>query len=155
MDLIPNWEYVADSVMGGVSSGSLSNEIVAGRRAARLTGSVSLENDGGFLQMAFDINGGQSFDASAYTGLSLDVRGNGETYDLRLRTTDLTRPWQSFRASFQTSPVWRTVRLDFADFCPNKTDATLDPARLRRVGVLAVGRAFDADVAVARIGFAD
>lgn len=153
MDLTPEWEFVADGVMGGVSRGRVEEGIVAGRPAVRLTGAVSLENDGGFLQMAFDLKAGGAFDASAFAGISLDVCGNGESYDLRLRTTDLKRPWKSFRAAFGTTPDWQTVYLDFGAFTANKTEQAFDPARLRRIGVFAVGRAFEADVAVARIGF--
>lgn len=147
MDLTPNWEFVADTVMGGVSSGRVRREDVAGRPAARLTGAVSLENNGGFVQMASDLGGG-ALDASDWSGVEIDVFGNGETYDLRLRTDDLTRPWQSYRTEFTAGPAWETLRLPFDVFEANKTEAAFDPARLRRVGVLAVGRVMQADVAV-------
>lgn len=152
MKLDPDWEYVADQVMGGVSQGSAVREKVGGRDAMRLQGQVSLDNDGGFVQMAFDLGDG-TFDASGFTGLELQVYGNGERYDLRLRTDALARPWQSFRADFAAPPEWTTVRLPFSDFTSHKTDLALDTARLRRIGVLAIGREFQADVSVASIGF--
>lgn len=151
--LQPEWVFVADAVMGGVSRGGLQQTDVAGRQSARLTGSVSLENDGGFLQMAFDLAGGAVFDASRFKGLCLDVWGNDQNYDLRLRTDYLRKPWQSYRATFQARSAWHRVTLPFEAFLPNKTELPLNPARLRRVGVLAIGRVFSADVAVARIGF--
>jgi len=152
--LDPDWVYVADDVMGGVSSGGLQIGPVAGRRAARLTGSVSLDNNGGFLQMAFDLRAdGGAFDASGWTGLALSLRGNGAQYDLRLRTDQLTRPWQSFRTALDAPADWTDLQLPFNTFEPHRTDARFDPARLRRIGVLAIGRAFQADIAVARIGF--
>lgn len=144
MELSPQWEYVADTVMGGVSTGQVTQREIAGREAMRLTGAVSTQNNGGFIQMAFD----QRVDARGWTGIEIDVIGNGETYDLRLRTDQMTRPWQSFRMSFTTSESWRSVRLPFADFEANRIEALFDPAQLRRIGVLAVGREFDADVAV-------
>jgi len=49
------WRLVGDTVMGGVSRGTLTQENVAGRPAWRMRGSVSLENNGGFLQMALDL----------------------------------------------------------------------------------------------------
>jgi hypothetical protein len=151
--LTPQWEYVADRVMGGVSTGALSVEDVAGRAAARLTGRVSLENNGGFIQMAFDTaHAGSGVDPAAWTGLFLDVYGNGERYDVRLRTTDLERPWQSFRAEIEAQPLWRTILLPFDGFVPHRTQASFNPGALRRVGILAAGRAFEADVAVARVG---
>lgn len=148
MTLHPDWEYVADGVMGGVSSGQMRRETVEGRAAARLIGTVSLDNNGGFIQMAFDVTG---LDASGWTGIELDVIGNGEVYDLRLRTQDLTRPWQSYRTEFVAPRSWETVKLPFAAFDAHRTDAPLALQRLRRVGVLAIGRVFDADVAVAGV----
>ena len=153
MEISPNWEYVADTVMGGVSSGQAKRETVQGRDAMRLTGDVSLDNNGGFVQMAFDLAGGDVVDASGFAGIELDVFGNSKEYDLRLRTDALQRPWQSFRASFTAPPQWTSLRVPFVDFSPHKTDATFDPARLRRVGVLAIGREFHADIAVAGLRF--
>ncbi|QUJ78017.1 CIA30 family protein [Sulfitobacter albidus] len=150
-DLNPEWEYVADTVMGGVSTGRLSHEEVAGREAARLTGEVSLDNNGGFVQMAFDVP--QGADPSAHSGVVLTVYGNGATYDLRLRTTDLTRPWQSYRATFEAPAEWTEIRLPFTAFEANKTDAPFDAGALRRIGVLAYGAEMTADIAVSKIGF--
>lgn len=151
LNLTPDWEYVADRVMGGVSTGQITSD-PGTPGAVRLTGRVSLENNGGFVQMAFDLQkDGGAFDASAFTGVEIEVKGNAEQYDLRLRTDQLTRPWQSFRTDFTAPAAWTTLRIPFSDFQSHKTDATFDPARLRRIGVLAIGRVFDADVSVARI----
>ncbi|APX13661.1 NADH:ubiquinone oxidoreductase complex i intermediate-associated protein 30 [Tateyamaria omphalii] len=153
MELNPDWEYVADTVMGGVSSGQASVETVEGREAVRLTGTVSLENNGGFVQIAFDLAGGDVFDASDFTGVALDVLGNGESYDLRLRTDALTRPWQSFRSEFVAPEVWTTIGVPFTAFEAHRTEAAFDPSRLRRVGILAIGREMQADIAVSGVRF--
>ena len=143
------WELVTDGVMGGVSSGALRREEVAGRPARRMTGAVRLENDGGFVQMALDLApGGGAVDASRWAGLELDVFGNGETYGLHLRTTDCLRPWQSYRASFAAPAEWRTVHLPFAEFAPHRIEAPLRLDRVRRLGLVAIGRAFAADLAL-------
>lgn len=150
MELYPNWEYVADVVMGGLSRGGRTTEVFCGRNADVLRGDVSLDNNGGFVQIACDLCAdGTMFDASGWTGLELDVCGNGEHYDIRLRTDQLTRPWQSFRAEFVASGDWQSIRLPFDDFVPHRTDAAFDPARLKRIGLLAIGRAFRAEVAIA------
>ncbi|WP_306418865.1 CIA30 family protein [Ascidiaceihabitans donghaensis] len=153
MNIDADWEYVADRVMGGVSAGALQVDDVGGRRAHRLAGDVSTQNNGGFIQMAFDLGDAEVFDASSWTGIEIDVFGNDEVYDIRLRTDQLTRPWQSFRATFNAPRQWTTVQVPFTSFEANKTDATFDPARLRRIGVLAYGRDFKADVAVSQIRF--
>lgn len=149
----PAWECVTDSVMGGVSAGKVLSVEDGGQRVARLKGRVSLANNGGFVQMATDVAEGAAFDASAYAGVAIEVLGNRENYEVRLRTLDLVRPWQSYRAVFWAAPVWTMIKLPFSDFTPNKTEVPFEPARLRRLGVVAYGRAFEADVSVRRIGF--
>lgn len=154
MDIDPHWEYVADQVMGGVSEGHLHEELFRGRMASVLRGDVSIANNGGFIQMASDLrSNGASFDASTWDGLELDVCGNGEHYDIRLRTDQLTRPWQSFRTEIPTMHDWQTIRIGFDTFTSHKTDATFDPQQLRRIGVLAIGREFHALIAVAGLRF--
>lgn len=151
MELSPDWEYVADTVMGGVSRGQAVRATVHGRAAIHLTGAVSLENNGGFVQVAFDLAGGETFDASDWRGIALDVLGNGEVYDLRLRTDQITRPWQSFRADFLAPDSWTTIKIQFADLEAHKTEAKFNSARLRRIGVLAIGREMQADIAVSQV----
>ncbi len=143
------WRLVSDRVMGGISNGTMVREMVAGRPAIHMRGDVSLENNGGFVQIALDLApGSDAVDASAWRGLELDVFGNGEEYGVHLRTAELSRPWQSYRQSFRAEPRWQTIRLAFPDFVPHRTDIPLNMHRLRRIGVVAIGRAFSADLAV-------
>ncbi|WP_318173673.1 CIA30 family protein [Pseudosulfitobacter pseudonitzschiae] len=102
---------------------------------------------GGFIQMAFDL----AEDAGGWTGLELDVYGNDERYDLRLRTTRLTRAWQSFRTEFVATAAWTTIKVPFDALEAYRTDASFDASELRRVGVVAVGREFAVDVAVSGV----
>jgi hypothetical protein len=144
-----SWELVSDRVMGGVSAGALRREVVGGRPALRLTGAVSLANNGGFLQMALDLApAGGVLDARGWDGIALEVFGNGESYGVHLRTDAPTRPWQSWRQGVVAEPAWQRMILRFDGFRPHRIDAALDPARLRRLGLVAIGRAFDADLAL-------
>lgn len=152
MELSRKWEYVADGVMGGVSKGLMQHEMFRGRTATVLRGNVSLDNNGGFVQIAFDLaHDGAGFDASDWDGIELETCGNGERYDIRLRTDQLTRPWQSFRSEFIAAPEWCSHRVAFDEVLAHKTEARFDPAHLRRVGIVAIGRAFEAEVAVANV----
>lgn len=141
------WEYVADAVMGGQSQGHMTQDIVQGRPAHILRGQVSLDNNGGFVQIATDVP--QAIRAARWDGLAIDVLGNDESYDIRLRTADLSRPWQSFRTDVMAQPQWTTLHLPFAAFVAHKHDLPFDPRALTRIGVLAIGRVFTADIAVA------
>lgn len=153
LELSPNWDYVADTVMGGVSRGKAEHAVIDGRACTRLTGTVSLDNNGGFVQIAFDPGNGDGFDAGAYTGIGFDVFGNGETYDIRVRTRALSRPWQSFRAAFGAPPAWTAVRIPFDGLVPYRTSARFQATALRRIGILAIGREMQADIAVTSLQF--
>jgi Complex I intermediate-associated protein 30 (CIA30) len=143
------WQLFTDRVMGGVSNGTLVRELVAGRPVIRMRGDVRLEHNGGFVQIALDLAlAGKLFDASSWSGIELEILGNNEQYNIHLRTADLIRPWQSYRQSFLADGRWRTVRLLFRDFKPYRTDKALDTTRLRRIGLVAIGRAFSADLSV-------
>lgn len=149
-----SWRMFTDTVMGGVSVGTMSRELVAGRQAIRMEGNVSLENNGGFVQISLDLDpDGKSVDVSAWSGLELDVFGNGETYAMHLRTADLSRPWQSYRQSFKAEPEWRTIELPFKDFVAHRTDVGLNIRRLKRIGIVAIGRPFVADVSVGGVRY--
>lgn len=148
------WQLISDAVMGGRSAGEMRRMAVAGHAAMRLRGEVSLENNGGFLQMALDLSAdGGPVDARGWSGIALDIYGNGAEYNLHLRTTDMTRPWQSYRRNFNAPAEWRRVELPFADFVAHRIDVPLRTDRLRRIGVVAIGRSFEADIAVRDIRF--
>ncbi len=146
-----SWRGVSDRVMGGVSASSVVADRVAGRACLRLTGDVRLDNNGGFIQAALDLSPTGSLDASAWRGVRLVVHGNGETYNVHLRTADTVRPWQSYRHAFAATAQWREVRLPFGQFRPHRLSAPLDLTTLRRLGVVAIGRAFHADVCIGEV----
>ena len=77
------WAGVTDRVMGGISSGTLSRETFQGRNANVLRAHVTLENNGGFVQMATDLAldpaTSNTVDASQFQGIELDVFYDGQT----------------------------------------------------------------------------
>ncbi len=148
------WQLFTDQVMGGVSKGTMVRDAIAGRAAIRMRGDVSLENNGGFIQIALDLSpDGGVVDASAWSGIELDVFGNGEEYGVHLRTDAMTRPWQSYRQIFTAYAEWRTVQLPYDNFVPHRTDVLLDTHRLLRIGLVAIGRAFSSDLALGGLRF--
>ncbi|MBK1646292.1 NADH:ubiquinone oxidoreductase [Thiocapsa imhoffii] len=151
------WRAVTDQVMGGRSQASISRETQEGRPALCLNGDVRLENNGGFVQAILELPPSddrvEGFDASGYAGIQLWVRGNGELYNLHLKSTTTRLPWQSYRASFVAEPEWREVRLPFSAFEPHRLVQRLDPRRLTKLGVLGIGRAYQAQVCIAEVRF--
>ena len=67
------WRFFADTVMGGVSTGQISFLSESGIQYAQMTGSVSTENNGGFIQMRTDLS---SAPPEEIAGVRLIVRGN-------------------------------------------------------------------------------
>lgn len=148
------WRGVSDQVMGGVSEASVFPGVIDGRRSLRMTGDVRLENNGGFIQAALDLApSGDIIDASAFTGVRIVVRGNREKYSVHLRTPDNVRPWQSYRAHFTAATRWEVIDIPFETFVPYRLEAPLDKTRLRRIGLVAIGRPFFADLAVSELAF--
>jgi hypothetical protein len=145
------WRAVTDTVMGGLSDGHLKPTLIDGRACLRLSGEVSLLNNGGFVQAALDLDEAGPLDARGYAGVEIDIFGNGESYNLHLRTTDTRVVWQSYRASFIASPQWQTLRLPFEHFVPHRIDKPLDTSKLRRLGLVAIGREMRADLCIAHL----
>jgi hypothetical protein len=148
------WGSFSDRVMGGVSEVSHGFEVIEGRICIRLRGVVSLENQGGFIQVALSLEkDSRPFDASQYKGIRISALGNGEDYYLHLRTNQTVLPWQYYQTSFETKGYWRIVEIPFNKFAPENIRSTLDPARLTRVAIVAAKKAHKADVSIARIEF--
>jgi hypothetical protein len=141
------WSYLADTVMGGVSEGAARME----DGALRLTGTVSTENRGGFIQVRTDMDGAPE----GSRGLRIEVRGNGEAYFIHLRTRRTRLPWQYYQARFETSADWREVALSWNDFRPSGRllPAEPSPGDLRSVGLVAYGRDHQADVSMRAFGW--
>ena len=146
------WAYLGDSVMGGVSQGRMTRETEAGRAVLRLSGRVSTEDRGGFVQMRTEVPGGLPARAR---GLVLRVRGNGEGYFVHLRTRATVLPWQFQQAGFGTGPVWAEVRLGWDAFAAKGGFAlgALRPEGIRSVGLAAYGRDHLADLWLSDIGW--
>jgi hypothetical protein len=148
------WRMFTDQVMGGLSTGEWDYDTIDGRRCVHLQGDVSLENNGGFVQVALPLmKEGQPFDASAYQGVRLWARGNGEAYHIHLRSSDTRRPWQYYGAKFIAESGWRMYDLPFSDFEPENMRTELKPDQLVRIAIVAIKKEFRADIAVARLEF--
>ena len=146
------WEFITDQVMGGVSTGQVKFELVDGRSAAHLTGKVSTENRGGFIQFRRKLDTPLS---DALEGVWVTVKGNGEPYFVHLRTSGTILPWQYYQAEFQTTGEWQTIRLPFSAFKPSGTflRETPKPSAVKSVGIVAFGKDYQADLWVQAVGF--
>jgi monofunctional biosynthetic peptidoglycan transglycosylase len=113
------WILVNDTVMGGVSESGL---VATGDGTALFSGTVSLENNGGFASVR---TVPQLTPLGDYSGIELRVRGAGNRYQLRLRT-DGNFDGVAYRGTFESvSEEWRSVRLPFSEFEPTFRGRTL------------------------------
>lgn len=147
-----SWRGFSDRVMGGVSDAEFARATVAGKRCVRLSGRVTRDSGGGFIQMALDLGRrGADFDGSTYSGVEFLVHGNDEDYNAHVRTADCGWYDESYRATFHAEPRWQRLRIPWTDFTPNGLDAPLDAAHLQRIALLGWMREFTADIALAEI----
>jgi hypothetical protein len=130
------WYVINDGVMGGLSHSAIER---TGDGTGIFAGNLSLENSGGFVSARVSIG---EQDLSAYAGLEIRVRGDGRTYQLRLRTDD-SFDGVSYRALFETGEgEWITARLPFEDFLPVfrgkilEYEPPMDISQIQQVGVL-------------------
>ncbi|MCR9069439.1 MAG: CIA30 family protein [Rhodobacteraceae bacterium] len=143
-----DWRFIADGVMGGVSQG----QAVLEGAGVRLTGTVSTENNGGFLQVRTDLPDGAP---EAATGLRIRVRGNGARYFIHLRNRSGRAPWQFHQAGFDTGTEFAEIDLPFARFEPRGGLRVPAPVAgdITSLALVAYGADYAADVTLAGFGW--
>jgi NADH dehydrogenase [ubiquinone] 1 alpha subcomplex assembly factor 1 len=103
------WYRVNDSVMGGLSQSNL--RVVD--KVAYFEGVLSLKNNGGFASVR---RVGPITLTSGNTRISIDVNGDGRSYQLRLRT-DKVFDGVAYVATFSsTIDSWQTLTFKEEDF---------------------------------------
>jgi hypothetical protein len=145
-----NWVYFTDTVMGGVSKGNLEFREDKDESYYRLTGFVSEENNGGFIQFATGISG---IPKKTYEGIRIKVRGNNENYQLHIRTRLTPAPWQYYSYQFFASDEWQTIDLPLDSFDKSNfyQPKSFNASNIRSIGVVAIGKEYDAQIDLARI----
>ena len=131
-----SWQIVNDGVMGGISQ----SEIVFSESGGLIfRGTVSLENNGGF---ASSRRSAQAYNLGGYSGMLLQIRGDGKDYQLRVRT-DNRFDGISYRYRFTTQPgTTKIIRVPFTDFEPVfrgrviQDAAPLSPENIQQIGFL-------------------
>jgi NADH dehydrogenase [ubiquinone] 1 alpha subcomplex assembly factor 1 len=108
-----NWGDTTDAVMGGVSR---SRAVLTRDGTLKFSGTVSLENNGGFAATFAALS--KIEDLSAHGAITLRVRGDGKTYQLWMnRARRLAHV-----ARFATrAGEWQTITLPYSDFRAENT----------------------------------
>lgn len=131
-----DWQPVNDVVMGGLSASSFT---LAEPGTGTFSGTVSLENNGGFASVRAALP--TPLNASM-RGLRIRVKGDGQTYNLRLRGSGRYSR-VAYRASFSTlTQNWEEHWFTWSDFTPTFRGRTLTdvpgatPEMLREIGFI-------------------
>lgn len=104
-----DWIIINDTVMGGRSDASI--EITDD--SVVFTGTVSLQNNGGFVSYRSPF---QKFDFSDYNGIEIKYKSTGRRFSLQL---DTNRSWwlPNYKHHFENdSSEWVVEKLAFEDF---------------------------------------
>jgi transforming growth factor-beta-induced protein len=105
------WSTVLDGVMGGLSTGKVSQPEAG---ILRWTGELSLENNGGFSQVRTAVKEGACEGAE---GFVLEVKGDGRTYTFDVRVSNVRMMAGAFQQKFETKAgEWTQVRLPLDGF---------------------------------------
>ncbi|MGB5292637.1 MAG: CIA30 family protein [Lysobacterales bacterium] len=127
------WRAVNDGVMGGVSAGRM----IKAEGVLRFEGELSLDNNGGFASVRRLVDQ----DLSGAASVRIQVRGDGRTYQFRIRH-DGRFDAVSWRAEFTTTGDWKTLDLPLDEFTPVFRGrrvpgaGPVKPASIRQVGFL-------------------
>ena len=147
-----SWRYIADDVMGGTSSGKVEFTIIDGKSNALLTGNVSTENNGGFIQIRKELN---DINLSKAESIRIVARGNNERYYIFLRTTGTILPWQYYSYEFNVKNEYNEFIMPIRDF--KKSGMLLanqiNPKKITSIGIVAYGRDHYAELYVKELEF--
>ncbi|MEN0063688.1 MAG: CIA30 family protein [Myxococcota bacterium] len=132
------WTTVHDTVMGGVSEGQVI-PLEDDHGGVTFTGTVSLENNGGFAS-ARTVPASLGLDG--IDALRIEIKGDGQQWFFSARRDDLRLPGGSWRVPVQTTGERQVVELPLSAFRatafgrPVPQAPPLDAAHIDSVGFL-------------------
>ena len=95
------WQFFTDRVMGGRSSGDVEITTLKDKKCYRMTGNVTTENNGGFIQMRVALD--YQIAQKNFEGIKLNVLGNKNDYSIHIKTKFTKLYSQYYSASFN---IW-------------------------------------------------
>ncbi len=148
------WQALSDRVMGGRSDIEAQIGMSEGKAILTMRGKVSLENNGGFIQVRLPLgNAVETLDASDYSGFYITVRGIDGPYFAHLRTWNNRAPWSYYSAEINVTENWYTVRIPWSEFQPESTlRSSPDIENLVSLGIVAAKEEFQADLDISELG---
>ena len=148
------WQFISDQVLGGMSSGKVEFFNENNNLYARLTGNVSTENKGGFIQIRRKLKKAILKGAKF---IEITAKGNNQNYFIHLRTSGTLLPWQYYQISFKVVNDFKIFKLPINEFKRSSVflSKQINPENITSVGVVAFGRDHSADIYIKEINFID
>lgn len=115
---ISQWNVVVDGVMGGLSTGELK---LTEEGHALFQGSISLENNGGFSSIRYDM---PELKIKDHKFVSIRLKGDGKKYQFRLKNDD--QNYYSYIAEFITNGEWQEIEIPLNEMYPSFRGRKLD-----------------------------
>ena len=134
---VAGWTTINDPVMGGLSNST----VTFGDGGLIFSGTISLDNNGGFASTRGPQDPGIGQRAAGATSIGVRARGDGKTYVFKVDSEG--RPWSYIQRISTEAGVWRTyelpiggfqavgMRLDPAPYAPQN----LDPSTVTRISI--------------------
>ena len=146
------WNYVADTVMGGISTGSVEFKTIEGEAIAVLTGNVTTENNGGFIKIRRDL---RRVDLNNANSIKLIAKGNNQKYFVFLRTTGTKLPWQYYQSEFTVNENFNEFILPINEFKKSGMlmSNKINPKKITSIGIVAFGRDHYANISIKELEF--
>ncbi len=141
---LEDWEFFSDQVMGGISEGKTALKKDKNKFFLRLEGTVSTENNGGFIQVRKEYE----IKDNSYKGIRLKARGLESEYYVHVRTKKLFLPWQYYAGKFFVSTEWKNIEIRFDDFTKSNfyQPEKFNSSEIRSIAFVAFGKDFDAQL---------
>ena len=108
---IKNWLVTDDDVMGGISSGTFK---LNDEGFGVFSGSVSLENNGGFSSVRYRF---EKINVKGYNKIIIKLRGDGKSYQFRMKSNSSDN--YSYISTFSTSGEWQEIEIPINDMYPS------------------------------------
>ena len=113
-----NWYIIDDVVMGGRSSGEFG---MTKEGYAKFSGTVSLENNGGFSSVRYAM---ETQKVTPESKVRIHLKGDGSNYQFRVRHQ--RGSYYSYITKFETTGNWQTLDFKLKDLYPTFRGRRLD-----------------------------
>lgn len=128
---LQNWKIVDDVVMGGRSEGEIS---INPDGYGRFSGSISLENNGGFSSVRYLP---ADLEVNPQNKIGLRLKGDKKRYQFRVKHGEQAS--QSYVTYFETTGEWQEITILLKDLYPTFRGRQLDQPNFNHDAIQELG----------------